>query len=66
MPKVTMEFSLPEDEQLLKDVIAFGLYKSNLELIYNLARGVLKHGDLDNVENLVATLEQIKEISFIE
>ena len=47
----------------VKELLEAGAMSSTLNEIYNLCRSQLKHGDCENVEQLVALIEQIKGIA---
>lgn len=47
----------------VKQLLESGNMSSTLNEIYNLCRSQLKHGDCENVEQLVALIEQIKGLA---
>lgn len=56
----------PQDEDevfKVKQMLNASEYSSTLNEIYNLCRSQLKHGDCENVEQLVDLIEQIKELA---
>lgn len=56
----------PQDEDevfKVKQMLNASEYSSTLNEIYNLCRNQLKHGDCENVEQLVAVIEQIKGLA---
>lgn len=56
----------PQDEDevfKVKQMLKAHEYSSTLNEIYNLCRNQLKHGDCENVEQLVDVIEQIKGIA---
>jgi len=56
----------PQDEDevfKVKQMLSAGEYSSTLNEIYNLCRNQLKHGDCENVEQLVQLIEQIKALA---
>lgn len=47
----------------VKQLLESSNMSSTLNEIYNLCRSQLKHGDCENVEQLVATIEKIRELA---
>lgn len=47
----------------VKQMLKSGEYSSTLNEIYNLCRSQLKHGDCENIEQLVDLIEQIKALA---
>ena len=47
----------------VKQLLEAGAMSSTLNEIYNICRSQLKHGDCDNVDQLVALIEQIKGLA---
>lgn len=47
----------------VKQLLEAGAMSSTLNEIYNLCRSQLKHGDCENVEQLVDLIEQIKGLA---
>jgi flagellin-specific chaperone FliS len=47
----------------VKQLLESGNMSSTLSEIYNICRSQLKHGDCENVDQLVALIEQIKGLA---
>lgn len=52
-----------DERNQVKQLLEAGAMSAQLNEIYNVCRSQLKHGDCENVEQLVATIEKIKGLA---
>lgn len=62
---INLSFNPQDEDEVykVKLLLEAGAMSSTLNEIYNLCRNQLKHGDCENVEQLVDVIEQIKGIA---
>lgn len=61
--QLTYDPSNIDERNHVKLLLEAGTMSSTLNEIYNLCRSQLKHGDCENVEQLVDLIEQIKGLA---
>lgn len=61
--QLTFDLSNIDECNHVKLLLEAGTMSSTLNEIYNLCRSQLKHGDCENVEQLVDLIEQIKGLA---